>query len=469
MGNKMTKCNVLGQLVRNEALLPNLGLLLGLACMKKISPPSPQAERRRSAGRRAEDALVPDFRDLIDNAVQGILVHANFRPLYANAAFARLFGYTDAHEIMALPLVRPLIPPDRWAAAEQEYHDLMRGARAPGMLRRRGLRKDGKEIWLSLTERVVEWGGMMAVQITASDITAQVATEQATLDSEQRLRSMLEILPVPIYISRQSDAQLLFVNRKTCLLLQQSARNLLRGKSTDFYVDPRDRENLRTLLETLPDIREVEVRMRTAQGRDFIAEIAAIVMQYGGVPAVLVALNDISQRKKLEEELFEQANTDALTGVNNRRCFLEQAEQELRRAQRFKRAVSVMMIDIDYFKPINDRFGHAAGDAVLQGVVKAALESLRQSDVMGRLGGEEFAVLLPETNLEAALDVANRLRAHIAERPVVTVDAAVPCTVSVGVAELAPHDTTIDALLHRADTALYRAKEQGRNRVVGAE
>ena len=326
-----------------------------------------------------------------------------------------------------------------------------------------------------MTERVIDWHGAPAVQINAFDISGQMAAEHALLENEQHLRAILEVLPYPIYITRFGDGQLLFVNRKTCLLFQQSAGQLLRGKSIDFFVDPQERDDLSKLLQQLGDIRDVEVKMRTAQGREFTAEIAAITMEYGRAPAVLVALNDISQRKQLEAELFREASTDSLTGISNRRYFLAQAEQELRRTRRFARDLSVMMIDLDHFKSVNDRYGHATGDNVLQGFVKASLESLRQSDQMGRLGGEEFAVILPETALPAAVEVANRLRQHVAERPVIAGGGedsrrvAVDCTVSVGVAQLTPQDGSIDDLLHRADQALYRAKELGRNRVEIAD
>jgi len=113
-------------------------------------------------------------------------------------------------------------------------------------------------------------------------------------------RSILEILPYPIYITRPRDGQLLFVNRKTCLLFQQSAGQLLRGSSIDFFANPKEREDLRQLLETINDIRDIEMRMKTAHGREFTAELAAIAMNYNGTPAILVALNDISQRKEME-------------------------------------------------------------------------------------------------------------------------------------------------------------------------
>ncbi len=425
------------------------------------------AERRRKRRRIAEEQI-PDFKDLIENAVQGIVVHRNFKPLYANKALASLLGFASPRDILAMPLLRPLVPQELWARAEQDYDDLIRKRKTSIVGRMRVLRKDGKEVWAALTQRAIDWHGGAAVQVSLHDISSQMAAEHALLKSEQHLRAILEILPYPIYITRWEDGQLLFVNRKTCLLFQRGASQLLRGTSIDFFVDPAEREALRKLFHTVNDIRDVEARMKTAQGREFIAELAAIAVDYGGAPAILVALNDISQRKQFEAELFRQASTDPLTGISNRRYFLAQAEQELRRSRRFNRDLSVMMIDLDHFKLINDHYGHATGDAVLQGVVRRALESLRQSDALGRIGGEEFAVILPETGRDAATDVAERLRQHIAERPLIAEREAIHCTVSVGVAQLSAKDGSIDDLLNRADEALYAAKKAGRDKVVTA-
>ena len=435
---------------------------------RKPSPPnSPVPERRVKGVDRRVAAGEPDFRALIEQSVQGVLIHRNFKPLYVNQAFADLFGYATSDDILALPILRRLIPKDNWARVEEEYDDLIRGRKTHVIGRACGVRRDGREIWTAVTERVVDWQGAPAIHLTAFDITAQMEAEQALLHNEQHLRAILEILPQPIYIARRDDGRLLYVNRKTCLLFQRRASELLRSTSVDFYVDPQEREDLRQLFETLNDIRDVEVRMKTTAGRQFTAEIAAIAVDYGGGPAILVALNDVSQRKELEAELFHQANTDSLTGVSNRRFFLTQAEQEWRRSRRFARDLSVMMVDVDHFKPINDQYGHAVGDAVLQGIVKRAMESLRQSDMLGRIGGEEFAVLMPETTMEAALDAAERLRKHIADRSIVADLTAIPCTVSVGVAHLSSADDTVEQLLNQADAALYRAKANGRNRVEG--
>lgn len=434
--------------------------------MKKPHSPIPPVERRQSSGRRRLDTILPNFRDLIDNAVQGILIHSNFKPLYANKMAARIFGFENEEEILSLPLIRPLIPPENWAQAEEEYGAMIRGERRATMRRMRAQKRDGSEIWLTVTERAIDWYGTAAVQVTGLDITAHVRTEEEMMDAEQRLRSMLEILPAPVYITRRRDGKILFVNRKTCLLFHQSAGPLLRGKEEDFFLDEKDHANLHQLLDTVPDIREVEVRMKTAEGKEFTAEIAAIIMDYLGEPAVLVALNDISQRKQLEAELFHQASTDPLTGISNRRYFLLQAEQDLRRAQRFTRELSVLMIDLDHFKTVNDRLGHAAGDVVLESVVKACLAALRQADVMGRLGGEEFGVILPETDMPGAKEVAERIRKNVREKAVITPKGVVEATISVGVATYREGDTSVDELFHRADQALYRAKDRGRDCVV---
>ncbi|HAX92272.1 MAG TPA: hypothetical protein DCY07_08760 [Rhodospirillaceae bacterium] len=423
------------------------------------------AERRR-AGRRRDDTLLPNFQDMVEGAVQGILVHSNFKPLYANASFARLFGYDNPEEITALPLIRPLYPADSWPEIEQEYNELVRGKGTLSPLGRMlAVRRDGREIWLSTTRRVIDWHGQQAVQITAFDITKQVEVESTMLGNEQLLRSIMEILPVSVFIARRRDGLIQFVNRKTCLLLEQSTRLLLKSTSQDFFVDQEDRNRIHSMVDTINDVRDIEVRMKTAQGRTFLAELAAIGITYMGEASTLVSLSDISRRKQLENELFHQANTDELTGVSNRRCFMNEAEQEIRRARRFGRDLSIIMMDLDHFKHVNDTHGHAVGDSALQTVVRASLESLRESDIMGRLGGEEFAILMPETGIDAAADVAERLRAHIGETSISTLTDTIHCTTSLGVAQLKAEDNTIDELLIRADAALFRAKDAGRNRV----
>jgi diguanylate cyclase (GGDEF)-like protein/PAS domain S-box-containing protein len=175
---------------------------------------------------------------------------------------------------------------------------------------------------------------------------------------------------------------------------------------------------------------------------------------------------DITERKVLEDELRRQAHYDYLTGAFNRGHFMEQAEKELHRTIRYGNALSFLMLDIDNFKQINDRFGHKVGDEVLKTLADLCSTTLRDIDIFGRLGGEEFAVLLPQTELSTALEVAERLRLIIESAKVpVEHDTHVQFQVSIGVSSLDSNDDTIDVLLNRADIALYAAKNAGRNRV----
>lgn len=175
-------------------------------------------------------------------------------------------------------------------------------------------------------------------------------------------------------------------------------------------------------------------------------------------------ITDITERKQLQEKLERQAQLDYLTGLANRRHFMELAERELARALRYDAPLSALMLDIDHFKEVNDTYGHKIGDLVLQKLSEVCRATLREADVIGRLGGEEFGILLPMTEASDALDTAQRLKEALA-LAVVLLERGLPLTftVSIGVAQLVGRETNIDTLLHQADQALYDAKHGGRN------
>jgi diguanylate cyclase (GGDEF)-like protein len=164
------------------------------------------------------------------------------------------------------------------------------------------------------------------------------------------------------------------------------------------------------------------------------------------------------------EEVERLAITDSLTGLYNHRHLFELADRELQRARRYQLPLAVIMLDIDDFKRVNDTYGHATGDQVLQGVADCCQKELRRVDVIGRYGGDEFVAVLPETGLSAACQVAERLRKSIAERVLDTKAGRVTVTVSLGVAVLDDEHLTAETLLDCADKALYVAKKNGRNR-----
>lgn len=175
---------------------------------------------------------------------------------------------------------------------------------------------------------------------------------------------------------------------------------------------------------------------------------------------------DMTEIQRLQKALEHKANTDGLTSLCNRRHFFELGERELSRATRDHRPVSVCMLDIDHFKQVNDTYGHAVGDKVLVTLAQILAPQLRNTDVLSRLGGEEFAVLLPDTSLQMAQEIAERLRIALAEATVV-LDAGrvLHFTVSIGVALHSPSAASLEQMLCCADIALYEAKTGGRNRV----
>jgi diguanylate cyclase (GGDEF)-like protein len=164
-------------------------------------------------------------------------------------------------------------------------------------------------------------------------------------------------------------------------------------------------------------------------------------------------------------DLVRLAEIDSLTGLYNRRQFLALAEQEWTRFRRYERPLSLLMMDIDFFKSINDRFGHDAGDKVIAGVANVCITTARSTDLLGRLGGEELALLLPETDLRSATHVAERLRLRIVEETIRVGGEWIPVTASIGVAEASLTVGSFPDLMKRADAALYAAKRNGRNRV----
>lgn len=177
-------------------------------------------------------------------------------------------------------------------------------------------------------------------------------------------------------------------------------------------------------------------------------------------------INDITEKKKNEEMLFKYATTDSLTGLSNRRCFYEIAEKEINKYINHNIHFSILLLDLDKFKMINDRFGHIIGDETLKHFVKQINRILRPYDTFGRIGGEEFCILFKETDIDEAKRLASKCREVVERNPISTDLGTIYFTVSGGLVEVDRKSLDILKLMEKADKALYMAKESGRNRII---
>jgi diguanylate cyclase (GGDEF)-like protein/PAS domain S-box-containing protein len=332
-----------------------------------------------------------------------------------------------------------------------------------------GLTADGRELRLSVTVSPVISGDGTRLALVARDVTVQTTAQEELQRSEQRFRLLAD--KANDLISLHSLAmQAEYLSPAIERLLDFSPEEMV-GNSLFDYIHPDDLENVEAQAATLSQgAEEVTAEFRLRRRDDsyvWVESTSRLIYNDAGEPWQIVSVTrDISDRKVVQEELVRLATTDALTGVSSRGHFLKLASEEVYRAQRYERPMAFVMLDIDNFKRINDTYGHAVGDEVLRAVAFQCRKILRTSDLLGRVGGEEFAAILPETNLPAAVETAQRLRAAVASAATPTGDEIIQVTASFGVASLAQSEDTLEKIMQRADMAMYKAKRDGRNQVV---
>lgn len=283
-----------------------------------------------------------------------------------------------------------------------------------------------KEGWSSHSPyRGVVHGSILLLAALGCIVTIQrIRSRQALMESENRMRAMSQASHDPL-VMIDADDRITFWNPAAERVFGYSEEEMLGQKLHDILVLPKEREWAHGKLEhfsltgTGPIVgRTMEVTGVRKSGETFPVERAVAAFQVRGKWFAVGSMRDISRRKQDEKRLNELATTDGLTGLSNRRHFLEQAEAQLRQALRYNQEFSFMMLDLDHFKRINDTHGHDAGDEVLRAVARTMREVMRGTDIIGRLGGEEFGAVMPETGAEAARQVAERLRVRIMEQPI---------------------------------------------------
>lgn len=283
---------------------------------------------------------------------------------------------------------------------------------------------------------------------------------------EERLEAILEQSPVGVSVSRRDDGRIIFVNTRFAELIGLPREKLIGSRARDYYLDSHQRLRVLERLRGGGGVTNMEVQFKRADGSPFWTLFTVNQAVIQGVPVNLAWIYDYTERRSMEEALRDMASRDPLTGIYNRRSFMELARSQLARAHRFHEPLSVFVLDVDHFKRINDTFGHATGDDALRMVAAGCQAILREYDLLGRLGGEEFVVVLPGATADESRVVAERVRRHLARMPIEAPDGTFRLTASIGIAGLEGATDTLERAIHRADLALYRAKHLGRNRVA---
>jgi diguanylate cyclase (GGDEF)-like protein/PAS domain S-box-containing protein len=423
------------------------------------------------------EALLRDLTASLPGAVFR-LVHRpgdGWRFSYFSAGIAALFGISPeaaCADIRALG--RLILPEDKpghdrsiqqAVAARQGWEHDYRIRATDGVL---------KWVHARATPKLDDDGDMVWTGVL-TDVSDRKRLEAVLVASEDKYRTLFETAPQGM-VYQDRDGRITSANPAAQRILGLTL-DQLQGRSS---IDPRwqalredgspfpgDQHPAMVALRCGEPVKDVLMGVSVPdRGHAWLLVNAIPLYRNGEIEEVYASFEDITQRVLLSKELHLQATTDFLTGAANRRRLMERLQFEVDRVRRHPAThCSVLSIDLDLFKRVNDSRGHAAGDAVLCHVARLMQGSTRHNDLVARSGGEEFMLLLPDTDGPEALALADRLRARIAAESVEVLGQAVPQTVSIGIGLIAATDTTPDAVLARADAALYEAKNAGRNTV----
>jgi diguanylate cyclase (GGDEF)-like protein/PAS domain S-box-containing protein len=439
---------------------------------------SKQAKLARSAKRR-EDR----FRLLVERSMHLICQCREDRIEYINPAGAEMLGANSECAPIGWPV---------WELFADDYRDIVKDGlkdilNEPSYMPMRMLRCDGESFDAQvMVTRIPSASGELEYMLEARNISALnravAALRNMNESLEKRihdrtkelanansfLETLLEAIPTPVWWKDMQDCFLGY-NRAFQKYFGLDFDSMI-GQPTEKVLTPNafsePGQNFVPFEQSPPEV-EYEAALEIGRElRNVIVSEKGWTGQGASLSGTIGVLLDITQRKQMEEELRRLATTDPLTGINNRRHFLEIAEIEVGRARRYFHPLSAMMLDIDFFKKVNDTYGHAVGDEVLRAMTKICTDLLRKGDAMGRIGGEEFAIILPDTALEGALHLAERLRHAIEENVVDVAGERVRFTCSLGVTQMGAGDHSFETVILRADEALYESKRNGRNRVT---
>jgi diguanylate cyclase (GGDEF)-like protein/PAS domain S-box-containing protein len=414
--------------------------------------------------KRAEEA----YHAVVEHSLQGLHIIQDQREVFANSAYADMLGYT-VEELLALSpkQVKNLVHPDDQEIAWGNVRDRIDGKPAPPRYEFRTIRKDGSVRWVETFPSRIEYQGRPALQVAMVDITERKLAEATLKNSEERYRTLVE---------SSTDAILMLDRERDAITCNQAFLDLFGYQKSEVegqsirIVHPSE-ESFRAygkatypLVERVGSLREEWDLMRR-DGTIFSAEIVTSPIRSldGTTTGYICIIRDITERKRAEEELAYMATHDSLTGLPNRTLFSDRLTMALTQARRTQKNIAVMLLDLDYFKDVNDTLGHSIGDQLLRAVGSRLSGLLRKGDTIARIGGDEFLLLLPEmTRIEYATTLAQKVLESFRE-PFTFDDHQLHITTSIGIAIFPDDGDNADTLMKSADIAMYRAKNKGRD------
>lgn len=396
------------------------------------------------------------YRKIVEGSLTEVyLFHPeSLKFLAVNRGARENLGYTEEELQKMTPL--DMKPDFDFEGFKKLLTPLLRGEKERIVFETVHRRKDGSLYPVEVHLQLFGCGREVVCVAFASDLTERRKMEERLRGEREFLHHLLSALPVGVIIIDPETRRIERANLEAAAMVGADPEEVVGKTCRELFPDASHRcpfEN------ACPETDRSEELLLCRDGTKIPVLKTAKRLRTGGGEKLVETLVDLTDRKRLEEELYWLSVTDHLTGAYNRRYFVEMLEREVERARRSSRFFSLVMFDLDRFKTINDRFGHAAGDWVLKSIVSAVKCRLRKADCLARWGGEEFVILLADTGVKGAAVLAEELRRRLSEMEMAGVGQV---TASFGVTGSFPGDT-VDTITQRVDSALYQAKGNGRN------
>ncbi|MDP5255005.1 MULTISPECIES: sensor domain-containing diguanylate cyclase [unclassified Vibrio] len=399
------------------------------------------------------------------DSTYGVIVLKDLEPVYVDDNYARIYGYDSAQDLLQnINSFLDLIDPKHHQMARENYYRQISGDIIPRGRTFKNIDRYGRSITVFTIDHVIKWHGEDAIQVTVMDMSAVEQAHLQIKENERKYKQLITTSGQGINVHRNFKP--LMVNQAWVNLMHApSIEHVLQKVNLlDFIPEP-ERESA---INNYQDIVSGQVKGSCNVVENICYDgvrrhfrVYDNLIDWDGEPAVQVVIEDVTEKIELEKQLERRSITDALTEVFNRRQLDQVLNDEHGRFMRYGHSYSVILLDLDHFKSINDNRGHQAGDKTLKMVAHWIQNNIRDVDVIGRWGGEEFLVICPNTEHEQGLMLAEKLRLGIEG---LIIDGQFQVTTSIGVATSGA-EKEVNDVLRFADKALYLAKANGRNRV----